>query len=229
MLATHGGVQQEGGAAAGLAFPQVSAYALLAAGPYDLRLVVAGSGGCSVPLIPDLTSLASLAGGSATTLAFVGEFNPSGGDPGLQVVRFSDDSTPVAGSLALRFVQAAAGLRSVDFGTGNSTTFQAVVSGVTFGQDPTKEKTAVSDGGPRFDSLGYWVRGAMLGQTLSARPTGSTTVEIVAPTISVAVGSILTVVLVGGTSAGAPAQLLACVDNAGTTSLYSNCNIISSP
>jgi uncharacterized protein DUF4397 len=226
--------------AAGLAFPQVSSYSLVKPVQYDVRLVVAGSGGCSAPLISDATTLPAPAAGSSVTLAFVGEVNPTrgdGGDPGLQVHWFTDDSVAPAGaggsaSVALRFIHAAPGLVAVDFGTGSGGSFQALLSRVKFVQDPATAMAAVPDGGQRFDSNGYWVRGPLVSETLSTHPSSfgqdsGATPETVAPSVSAAAGSLLTIALVGSPSTGTPIRLLECVDNAGTTTLYSTCSAIS--
>jgi hypothetical protein len=99
---------------------------------------------------------------------------------------------------------------------------------------------ASTDGGlvdaalpPTVDPNGYFPE-TLSGVTLTARPPGTTTPAAVATNVSVAPGAILTIAVLGaapsadgGADGGAAAQLLECVDNAGTIGLLGDCSIIS--
>jgi hypothetical protein len=227
--------------ATALAFPLVSAYLELAPDTYDARVVVAGAGNCTVGIGADTTTLAPLAAGAFSTIAVVGEELPRASDPGLQVVGFSD-STLSGTAVSLRFINASPGLTTVDFGTGTITpsgggaAFRALFSGVLFGQAgkaalPSPDAGASPDGGA-FDAAAAPIANASyatltkLSNVLSAHDprAGADAVVTMAP-VSAAPGSVLTFVLVGGTSADTPPKpkLLECVDNAGTVDELSNC------
>ncbi len=216
----------------GLPFPQVSSYALVQAGQYDVRLVVAGATSCAAG-VADATSLPAIVAGGFETVALLGELNrASATAPGLQLAGFSDDPAPV-GAIALRFIQAAPAFSALDFGTGSGSSFKAVFSNVAFGQTA---KTAVgADGGAAsVDSNGYLSRSAMTSVSLAAEvhgalaPDGSVQDTAVAKNVSAAAGSVLTVVAVGAVAgAGGAASLVQCIDNAGTVCPLSNCTVIS--
>jgi hypothetical protein len=216
----------------GLAFPQVSSYALVQAGQYDVRLVVAGVTSCAAG-VADATSLPAIVAGGFETVALLGELNRATATaPGLQLAGFSDDPAPV-GAIALRFIDAAPAFSVLDFGTGSGSSFKAVFSNVAFGQTA---KTAVgADGGAAsVDSNGYLSRSAMTSVSLAAEvhgalaPDGSVQDTAVAKNVSAAAGSVLTMVAVGAVAgAGGAASLLQCIDNAGTVCPLSNCTVIS--
>jgi len=215
--------------AAGVSFPFVSAYAQVSPGQYDMRVVVAGASDCAAGVGQDTTSsLPMLALGGAATFALVGEVAPSGGDPPLKVVGFLDDISAKSG-IALRFINASPALTPVDFGTG-SDIFTPFFRGVTFGKAGAMQQASGDASAPTVDPNGYETISKLMTATLSARvpnamtdamPNGATTIGA-----SAASGSILTIALVGGTSAGAQAQLVECVDNAGSASTLSNCAIL---
>jgi hypothetical protein len=215
-------------AGAGLAFPSTSAYALVTPGTYDARIVVGG--GCSAKIAADDTMLPALAAGSSATIALMGDANPLSAGAALHVVGFLDDGSG-ASAVALRFIHAAPDLASVDVGTVSGTAFKALFSGIPFGQASAAKQAPATDGSaPPVDMNGYLSQPALSGVSLRAQvhgggDGGSASVAN-APNVSVAAGSVVTVVVIGG-AASTPLGLLECVDNAGTVGPLSNCSVIS--
>ncbi|HEV3192054.1 MAG TPA: DUF4397 domain-containing protein, partial [Polyangiaceae bacterium] len=214
--------------AAGVSFPFVSAYAQVSPGQYDMRVVVAGAADCSVGVGPDRTSLPALALGGAATFALLGEVAPVASDPHLSVVGFLDDISSKSG-VALRFINASPALTPLDFGMG-SDTFVPLFRGVAFGKVGVMLQTAGDASAAVVDASGYETLSKLMNATLSARapnamadasPSGVTTTGL-----SAASGSVLTIAIVGGTSAGAQAQFVECVDNAGSAGVLSNCSVL---
>ncbi len=224
---------------AALAFPGVSSYFFVAPGQYDARLVAAGAIDCSTKIVADATNLPALLVDGAATIALVGETHPLGGDagdPGLELVGFSDD-TVTAGSVALRFINAAPNLAQADVGTGSGATFKPLFSAIPFGHAGTlaeaQEATAADASPPSVDSNGYdALTSALAGVTFSARARFAMSDAVVATKVSAAAGAILTLAILrpdanAPPDAGSVAQLLECVDNAGTLGLLGTCRVIS--
>jgi hypothetical protein len=210
----------------GIAFPRASAYVTVPAGSYDARLVVGGAPDCTVGIGGDSTSLPAFASSGFATLAIVGEAHPTGGDAALQTVLFSDDASSSA-AVALRFINASPGTPEADFGTGtlSSGGFIGIFQNVAFGTASAAEGADAS--GPSVDKNGYESLSKPLNATLSAHPSGGVTDSVSTSTaVFAASGSVLTITLVGGTSAGAPPALVECVDNAGTAGTLENCSTL---
>jgi hypothetical protein len=223
-------IQGDGGAAA-LTFPLASAYVNVAPGQYDVRIVAAGAGSCAVGIGRDATVLPALTAGASMTIAILGEVQPTGGDPGLRVVGFADDSSSAASGVALRFIHAAPALARVDVGTGSmadpKAKFQGLFQGVLFGQAATALQAKIGDAAaPSVDANGYQTMSQLSNATLSAHLSNGTTDAVVTTGLSVASGSVLTIALVGGTSSGVAPRLLQCVDNAGTVGPFSHCSLL---
>jgi hypothetical protein len=223
---------------AGLTFPSagtpvqaVSSYFSVAPGLYDLRVVVAMGGSCTVPIIPDVTNLPPLTARHFATIALVGDVQPTGGDPGLQLASFSDDG--VSSQLVfLRFINASPSMAAADMGTGAIGVmggFTPLFGGVPFGTAGTAPQTRGSlpeASWPTVDDNGYRELFSLSDATLSAHDPRLGTDAVVTSGVSIAPGSAITIVLVGGTSAGAPPQLLECVDNARTVGPLSSCMLL---
>jgi hypothetical protein len=209
----------------GVSFPIVSAYISVPPGQYDARIVVAGASDCAAGIGTDATSLPTLAASGFATFALVGEAHPSGGEAALKIAVFLDDSSSSA-AVALRFVNASPELLEVDLGTGtlSAMNFTPLFQGVQFASASMPVLTDAS--GASIDKNGYETLSKLANVTLSAHLTGAAT-DSVATTVpvSAASGSILTIALVGGTSA-ALAALLECVDNAGTVGTLENCTLL---
>jgi len=214
---------QSDGGAAGLAFPLVSAYILVAPGQYDARVVVAGATNCAVGIRPDTTSLPILGAGGAETVALIGEVAPGGTDYKLHVLGFLDDVS-TAGSAAIRVINAAPAMSQVDVGTGSlsGNTFLAIFRGVATGQ-----ASAPNEGWIPFlvDPNGYNANQPISGAKISAHASGGTADAVSATGFSAAPGSVTTLVVAGGTSTTSPA-LVSCADNAGTVGVLSDCTVL---
>lgn len=128
----RGPVRALAGASSGLRYTQVSGYLPLPPGAYDVRVVGAGAGDCSSPVVPDTMGLPSLAGGGYYTVAALGELRAGSHNPfGLRA--FADERTPAAHKVKVRFVHAAPGAPSVDAGLGTGLAFTPVFQDVAFG------------------------------------------------------------------------------------------------
>jgi hypothetical protein len=231
--------QQEAGTggdagSAALFFPQVSSYSYMAAGQYDARVVVAAAPDCSTGIVPDATMLPAVGAGAFETIALLGVAQPTGSDPGLQLVGFLDDARP-SGAVALRFIEAAPGIAKADFGTGPATGFSPLFLGVPFGHASTPQQVAPSDGAaPMVDANGYRSMPALSSVVFSAHLPGATQDSAISSSRSAGSGSVLTIALVGRSGSapagdgGAPqGQLVECIDNAGTVGALASCSVIS--
>jgi hypothetical protein len=219
---SDGGIEQL------LAFPLVSAYLPLTPGGYDVRVVVSGATNCNAPIGLDTTNLPVLATNAQTTVALVGEEQPSGGGPGLQLVAFTDDLFASTTGIAMRFINASPALAEGDVGKGAEPKFTPYFIGVPFGHASTAIEAQIGDATPPFvDNNGYAAIGAMSEATVSVYTTGteSTARSPYATSSSwvAAAGAVVTVVVIGGTAAGAPLQLLQCADNAATVGVLGDC------
>ncbi len=245
----------EGGAdgdATGLSFPLVSAYLSITPGRYDARLVAAGSTDCAAAIISDATALPALTAGAAATFALVGATQPQGAEPPLEIAGFLDD-TAVPSGVAMRVINSDVDLSQIDFGV--ATKFQAPFLNIDFGaasegpdasadgspEDAPSAEASAPDGSrpdgsaadaaapPMVDSNGYFPE-KLSGATLTVRASGSSTAVATATNVTVAAGVNLTIVVLGAggaiTDASQSAQLLECVDNAGTVGDLAACKII---
>jgi hypothetical protein len=214
--------------ATALTFPLVSAYLGIPPGQYDVRIVVAGATTCTVGIGGDLTTLPPLVANAYATIALIGENLPSGGDPGLHAVGFTDGASSTGG-VSLRFFNAMPAFPQVTVGksTLTKTNFVPYFSGVPYGSLTTAPEAQVPDAAPAaVDAQGYALGLTLKNATLSAHPPGATADTIVTTGLYAAAGSTLTIALVGGNSAGTPPRMLECVDNAGTIGALSNCNLL---
>jgi hypothetical protein len=230
----------EDGGSSGLTYPQVSAYSVVASGPFDVRVVVSGSESCGVGIGPDTTNLSPLAVGSSATVALIGDEAPSGGEPGLRVVSFSDDRASTTPLLQVRFINAAPSVGEADLleSTATSTTsppprasFVTLFEGVAFGTVGGQEGVEADAGGDAaaFDSNGYQVIAPEAQVVLGARATGvsGTAKDLVdTPTISELAGNVMTVVLLGRSGSPTTQSLLECADNAGVDAPLSDCFLL---
>jgi Domain of unknown function (DUF4397) len=226
-----------GAASAGsgaLAFPQVTAYLLVAPGQYDARVVAAGASDCSVAIVPqDVTDLPALAGGEFATIALMGATHPQHGEPALRIVGLRDElhgSLPDA--LIVRVINAAVDIPSVDVGTFDGMYLTPFFTyPVGFG---------VASVGPAADPNGYIPTLPVMDLSIAARAASATLVDAgrltmlaqSPPTVVLPNGLSVTFVVVGGNGmvvdGGVPlSQILECVDNSGTAGLQGACRIIS--
>jgi hypothetical protein len=222
--ANDAGAMFDGGAA-GLAFTEATSYLSISPGTYDVRLVAAGSADCNTGLA-DLSSV-TFAAGSFTTVAAVGEKTPVQSDAALKLVSFTDDVTAPAGQVALRFINAAPGVMSADFGTGSLAgdggPFSLLFAGVAFGA-----AGGGSDAGA-VDANGYLAFTPLSGATLSAHVTASASDSAKAVNQVTVSSGAATFALVGGISGSSLPKLVECadVDDSQGTSLLSQCSVVS--
>jgi hypothetical protein len=217
----------------GLAFPQVAAYLFLPVGRYDVRIVAAGSGDCTVGVIaPDATDLAPLLERTMTTVAAVGDVDPPANAPPIRIASYQDDFEAQLDSGApivpLRFINAMPSVPKASFGRGTiagASWLQWFVD-VPFGQAGTlQEALTVESGGPpsaEVDGNGYALVASLSYETLSVHAFQTRTDLAVATGVSVQAGVVVTVVALGGS----PAGILECFDNAGSAGLLAACNVL---
>jgi len=216
--------------AVGLAFAQVSAYLTLAPGPYDARIVAAGASDCGAAgSLADGSSLPPLASDTASTLLVAGDASPAGNDPGLTLAVLPDDAALAGGAASLRAINAVPSAPSLDFGLGSfETQWVALLAGVGFA-------SASSRGAPGEDAVdasGYLPIAPLSAQVLSARASSAATSDTaVASHVTIPMGSIATVIAVGGKTGDStqPAALLFCIDNQAAGGMLADCSIASTP
>ncbi len=215
-----------------LPVPGVSAYLLMDPAQYDARVVAAGSTDCTTAITQDATGLPVLASGGFETIALVGAAHPRNGESGLQIVAFQDELTnSVQGALLIRVINAAVDVPMAEVGT-LDTYFTPFLNPVAFG--------ASSAGGPMADPNGYIAELPIVSLTIAARASVATllnasahTVLAQAPGVSLMGNLSVTFVVVGANGQLEPdggsvlAQILECVDNAGTVGLAGTCHVIS--
>ncbi len=221
-----GGAETETDAAPpGVAYPQVSAYIGLTPGDYDVRIVAAGATACDAPLVSDFAGLPPLAVATSTTLLVAGDFLPAGNDAPLTVAMLTDDAALSGGAVALRAIDAVPSQPALDFGLGSGPEWEPLLTGVTFGA--ASRQTASGEGA--VDANGYTPIAPLLSQAMSARvsaPDAGADLAV-ATDVEIDLGSIATVIAVGGKT-GDPAHLpalLLCVDNQPSGGLLSDCSI----
>jgi hypothetical protein len=178
--------------ASGVAFGEMSPYASIPPGPYDVRFVVADAPDCSQPIAPDLLNAGAFASATLTTVAIYGMQTAS--DPSIAVSSMAmvDDAVLTGTSkIALRFVNALAQLPwpdgttvdapTVDLGTGEATdgaaaaTFKPIYVGVPYGgiSDKSQTQIATQSATASVDSHGYGSIAPLLMTGLSAHRSGS--------------------------------------------------------
>jgi len=211
--------------AAGLTFPQVSAFVQLAPGQYDVRLVAAGATSCATGMGSDLTSLPALAAGAYETVAAVGDVTKMGSDPALSLVAFGDDSAVMnSQDGSLRFIDASPSIAAADFGRGSvaGATFQTFFTNVAFASASSQADT---DAGT-VDGAGFMDVAPFGGGTLSTHPTTGGGNETVGTNVAVNAGDLSTFVLVNGKTGGPAPQLLQCYDSQ-ADGMLTHCKIVS--
>jgi hypothetical protein len=204
--------------AASLDYAQVTSYPDLPAASYDIRVIHATAGNCDTPAIPDTVNVA-VAAGSMSTVAAIGELEPSGpaaDDPTIRLAIYNDDPAVDGGQVKLRFVHASPGTPMVDVGLNSGASFQRVFANVAFGNIAVHPPL----------SNGY-VATAPLSAPISARASGTTTDAIVVPHVTLEAGSISTAFAIGNKTGQAlhPLQVLLCTDNKPATGLLAACVI----
>jgi hypothetical protein len=203
-----GPVLESLGAAAGLAYRQVTTWVELPTGAWDVRVVTADATSCATGAVPDTTGVV-LPDDLVATVAATGLL---GGTPAFGLTVLVDDVTPSDTQAKLRFVHASPGTPPVDVGTGAAGTFAAVFDAVAF---RSIDATAGANG--------YATLGPVTGATLSARATGTTADALVLEGVTLPAGSITSVFAIGVLGATPPLQALVCADDAPAAGLLTPC------
>ncbi len=176
----------------GVAFAQLSTYASIPPGPYDVRFVAANAPDCSQPVAPDLLNAGSFASSTLTTVAIYGLQMPTAPSTAVSTMAMVDDATLTGTSkVAVRFVNALAQLPwpdgttvdapVVDFGTGQAldgsvaSTFKPVFIGVPFGgiSDKNQTQVATQSATASVDGHGYGSINPLSMSGFSAHRSGS--------------------------------------------------------
>jgi hypothetical protein len=215
--------------AASLAFPGVSSYVVMPPAAYDARVVVGGATDCSMGIL-DSTSLPAVPTGGAETIALMGRAHPST----LTVRGFLDDDLALA-PVELRLVNASPDVSPVDLALNGAPVLVDAPFGGVGVAEPPNEVMADAAAPPAVDGHGYATLTALSQATLTARATTAARGSPAAATatqVSIAVGAIVTVVVVGrattGGDAGTPGvRLVECVDNGATAALQGSCSVVS--
>jgi hypothetical protein len=204
----------------GIQFPWVTAYMPVTPGTYDLQLVAAG-GTCDMGVLQPTYGLPKLVAGARTTFAVVGNVMPTGNNAALKIAFFPDETSSAQGAV-VRFINALAstGYADVGLGTEAGGSFVPLVIDVAF----ASAGTTLPNGGTT-DANGYLSMTPATGMTLSAHPTGTTTDADVGTSLSLASGSVTTMVLLDGQN-GRPSQFLACADTAPAQGALSACTVL---
>jgi hypothetical protein len=175
---------------------------------------------------PDWTDLPPLTFHTYTTLLIAGDWQPAGADPGLTLALLPDDAVLAGPAAALRAVNAVPGWPAADFGLGSfATDWMPVLTGVIFA---AASAHAGTDDGV-VDPNGYLAISPQHAQAMGARPSsGDAGVGVaVASRVEIDLGSVATVVAVGGKTGDSahPPALLLCTDNQPSGALLSDCNV----
>jgi hypothetical protein len=218
------GVLGQGGAN-GIQFPWVTEYLSISPGQYDLRLVAAGSGDCTMGILPTTTGLPALVAGEFATFAVTGEFKPIDEDASAKISAFFDDISTAPGRAALRFINASPGpeAAALRVGTGSLAdhTFVEIFADVEFGT----ASAALGDGGAT-DPNGYASIAPLSGVEFSAYPVSETVRIGSAAHVTASAGVVETLLLIHGENGGLPPQFLACTDNGPSAGALSACTVL---
>jgi hypothetical protein len=223
------GAAEEDAGPPGVAYAQVSAYLPLEPGAYDVRIVPAGSSSCAAFAdagVPDTTDLPAMALGAHATLLVAGELTPAGSDPGITVALLPDDTVLAGGACSLRAINAMPAEPSLDFGLGSGSAWLPLFTDVRF----AAASAHAGPGDSALDAQGYVAVAPFAPmQAMSARASGSDAGAdlAVATSVTLSLGSIATVVAIGGKAGDTvhPPSLLLCTDNQPSGGLLADCSI----
>jgi len=217
-----GPVMKSLGATAGLAYTQVSAYATVAAGAYDVRIVAPNAANCTTSLagLPDITNLPAVPAGGYVTAAAIGLLG-STATP-FQLKAYVDEHTPPAGKVKLRFVHDSPGTPAVDVGVGQGSAFAPIFPNVSYPNFAAASATIDANGFATLDPITASVTNPV---DIVARVTGTTADALVIPvTTNVAAGTAASAFAVGLlTSTATPLEVVLCLDNAPASGAYATC------
>jgi hypothetical protein len=178
---------------------------------------------------PDWTDLPTLAFDVYTTLLVAGDLSPTGSDAPLTAAMMTDDAVLTGGAVVLRAINAVPSAPSLDFGLGPGSGADAgwlpLLTDVRFGAASTQ----AGPGEGALDANGYLPIAPLNGQTVAARASSSdASADVaVAGSVTVDLGSIATVIAIGGKTGDAahPPALLWCTDNQPTGYTLGDCSV----
>jgi hypothetical protein len=194
----------------GLAFPGTSAYSDVAPGSYDVQIVAASSGDCSTGVLPMSTSLPALSDGTYVTVAVIGDSTPTFEDASMRLAVYVDDEIGTAANAMLRVINAAPSFSYVNIGTGSMMggNFRLLFASVGFGTP-----ASIAAGGQMFDPNGYAKLMPTSAVELSVEPLNTSGRDVAtASNVSLAVGVVQTLVIVGGKTGGPTPRIMICDD-----------------
>jgi hypothetical protein len=195
------------GAAAGLSYPQITAYVELPPARYDVRVVRAGDpDGCANAAVAD-TAGVPVEKGVTATVAAIGVLDRSGAashDPGFRLAVYADATQTTAGKAKLRFIHASPGTPAVDVGLGAAHAFTRVFANVAFSSIAAHAS---------IDALGF-AEVAPFTAPISARLAGSTADALTIPSVTLGAGQIATAFAIGNKTGSTtnPLRVLLCDD-----------------
>jgi hypothetical protein len=182
---------------------------------------VAGSGDT-----PDRTNLSALSFDTYTTLLIAGDWEPAGADPGLTLTLLADDAVLAGPAAVLRGVNAVPSWPAADFVLGSfASDWMPILTAVPFA---AASAHAGTDDGV-VDANGYLAISTQMVQAMGARSSSGDGggAEAVAASVEIDLGSIATLIAVGGKTGDAthPPALLLCTDNQPSGGLLSDCSV----
>jgi hypothetical protein len=206
------------GAAAGLAYPQVTTYVDLPTRAYDVRVILATATGCGAGAVPDTLNV-TLTPNLTATIGAIGIIDRSGAaanDPAFRLKVLVDEPTVGSGRTKLRFFHASPGTPAVDVGLGASTSFQRVFANIPFGG------TAPAAGA--MSANGFIETNPVI-SAVSARIANASTDALTIHNVNLAADQIATAIAIGGKTGTHtnPLKVLLCLDSAPASGLLSTC------
>lgn len=206
------------GAAAGLAYPQVTTYVDLPTRAYDVRVILATATGCGAGAVPDTQNI-TVTKGLTATIGAIGIIDRSGAaanDPAFRLKVLVDEPTVTTGRTKLRFFHASPGTPAVDVGLGSGATFARVFANIPFGGTAPGNGTMSPNG---------FIETNPTTSAVSARLANATTDALTIHNVNLAADQIATAIAIGGKTGTHtnPLKVLLCLDSAPAKELLSTC------
>jgi hypothetical protein len=213
------------GAAAGLAFAQVTKALEVEAGSYDIRIVAPNAADCSTSLagLPDFNNNALTAGSSVTVAAIGFVTKPAGNNNGFTLKAFLNDATkPEATKTKLRIVHTSPDTPGVDAGTGSGAGFSILAT--NFSYPNVWNPAGVSD-------KGYLTLDKLNNTTLSVRLNGANTDALELSGLSTNGSDIYTGWAIGQAAGTGDKRLsvLLCDESGAATGALTSCTRLPAP
>lgn len=173
-----------------------------------------------------VTTLPVLANNAHATLLVAGDAFPAGADAPLALTVLPDDAVLAGGAVSLRAINAVPSARSLDFDLAADAGQVTLLSAVPFASAAGQ----VSQGTGVLDANDYLSLAPVLDEAIVARSPSpdAGSISAVGDDVEIDLGSIATVIAVGGKTGDAshPPALLLCIDNQPSGGLLSACNVV---